>query len=464
MAQISAVKVSVLTASNPSVEDQASSRLAASSFRNRAREEFIKYLDVWLEGTGGVNASLQGILSESFLSESYFDSKPKGGSSASFEKTSFNKAGKAKAAWKKALLQDKVTQQRSTSGELRKSQEAPVADESDRTDRPSSKTPSLAQKLEVLNAQQYALNNQTSTDTERNLAEESSLRNTSRAPTKEENNTALPTAMETMAASSTDGQEAQQPYDCLKARVVHKEQSLLYQVKMKKLESITDKFERLPKMIELNKTFLTALDKRRGITELMPFELFIEDYQNEVQWISQQINMRKQQALSPLKANSFFYHLDGRVEKMVVDVLAYDESIAKFFVEYEIPMSSPTRRSNGNNAIKKQSGRLNLQFLDFETEEQVNKRFMDAQNRRKVALMLLAEERMILNELVYQYQDLKMPMPMKMKMRKLVNDRINLKSYPQQEIVQDLIMQVEAGYVYYILKSTIRSQIEDPLI
>ena len=28
----------------------------------------------------------------------------------------------------------------------------------------------------------------------------------------------------------------------------------------------------------------------------------------------------------------------------------------------------------------------------------------------------------------------------------------------------DLIMQVEAGYVYYILKSTIRSQIEDPLI
>ena len=213
---------------------------------------------------------------------------------------------------------------------------------------------------------------------------------------------------------------------------------------------------------------MTALDKKRGIAELMPFELFIEDYQNEVEWISQQIKIRKQKALSPLKANSFFYHLDGRVEKMVVDVLAYDENIAKFFVEYEVPMSSPTRRSNGDtmNKVKqrKQSGRLNLQFLDFETEEQIKKRFMDAQNRRKAALMLLAEERMILNELVHQYQDLKMPMPMKMKMRKLVNDRVNLKSYPKQEIVQDLIMQVEAGYVYYILKSTIRSQIEDPLI
>ena len=103
-ARIPEIKVPPLEASNTSVEHQASSRLAATSFRNRAREEFAKCLDVWLEGTDEVKASLQGILSESFLSESYFDCKPKGGSSTSFEKTSFNKAGKAKAAWKKALL------------------------------------------------------------------------------------------------------------------------------------------------------------------------------------------------------------------------------------------------------------------------------------------------------------------------------------------------------------------------
>ena len=57
-------------------------------------------------------------------------------------------------------------------------------------------------------------------------------------------------------------------------------------------------------------------------------------------------------------------------------MLDFDESIAKFLVEYEVPMScdirnSPTRRDPASNIIKKQSGRLNLQFLDFETEEEI---------------------------------------------------------------------------------------------
>jgi hypothetical protein len=82
--------------------------------------------------------------------------------------------------------------------------------------------------------------------------------------------------------------------------------------------------------------------------------------------------MNKQKGLKPLKAHSFFYHLDGRVEKMEVEVLDYDENIAKFYVEYVMPkscvLSSPNRRGEAGNVIKKQSGRLNLQFLDFETE------------------------------------------------------------------------------------------------
>jgi ribosomal protein S8 len=141
---------------------------------------------------------------------------------------------------------------------------------------------------------------------------------------------------------------------------------------MKSLESIPDRFKRIPNMIELSKTFLTALDKKKNIAELMPFELFIEDYQTETKWISQQIQLNKQKGLKPLKAHSFFYHLDGRVEKMEVEVLDYDESIAKFYVQYVMPkscvISSPNRRGEAGNVIKKQSGRLNLQFLDFETE------------------------------------------------------------------------------------------------
>jgi len=144
-ARIPEIKVPPLEASNSSVEHQASSRLATTSFRNRAREEFAKCLDVWLEGTDEANASLQGILSESFLSESYFDCRPKAGSSTSFEKTSFNRAGKAKAVWRKALLQDKVAKQRNTGDELPKGHQALAADEKDQVNRPSLKTSSLAQ-------------------------------------------------------------------------------------------------------------------------------------------------------------------------------------------------------------------------------------------------------------------------------------------------------------------------------
>lgn len=42
-------------------------------------------------------------------------------------------------------------------------------------------------------------------------------------------------------------------------------------------------------MIELNKTFLTSLDKKKGVAELMPFELFIEDYAQETAWLSAKI-------------------------------------------------------------------------------------------------------------------------------------------------------------------------------
>ena len=74
-------------------------------------------------------------------------------------------------------------------------------------------------------------------------------------------------------------------------------------------------------------------------------------------------------------AKSYFYHLDGRVEEISVNVVEYDESIKKFFVEYEIPHSSPTRKEDASNIVRKQSGRLNLLFVDFDTEAKLKKRF-----------------------------------------------------------------------------------------
>jgi len=71
---------------------------------------------------------------------------------------------------------------------------------------------------------------------------------------------------------------------------------------------------------------------------------------------------------------------------------------------------------------------------------------------------------MILNDMIYKYQDIFMPIKFKMQIRKRVNARIGITSYPRQEILQNLIMQVEALYVYSILKSVIRSQRDDMLI
>jgi hypothetical protein len=75
-----------------------------------------------------------------------------------------------------------------------------------------------------------------------------------------------------------------------------------------------DPYERVPKMIALSKTFLSILDKKKGIAELMPFELFIDNYLQETTWIAGQILSKHAEGKLPFKAKSHFYHLDGRVE------------------------------------------------------------------------------------------------------------------------------------------------------
>ena len=91
-------------------------------------------------------------------------------------------------------------------------------------------------------------------------------------------------------------------------------------------------------------------------------------------------------------------------------MVEYDESIRKFYVEYEGQI----------NAAKRQCGRLNLQFIDFDSEELVKKRFLNAQNRRKAALRCLGEERIITKELMKRYPDVYMHQNFKDNIEKLV--------------------------------------------
>ena len=68
----------------------------------------------------------------------------------------------------------------------------------------------------------------------------------------------------------------------------------------------------------------------------------------------------------------------------------------KFIVEYKMPEGSQVKKKDGNNIVRKQSGRLNLAFSDYDSEEKLQKRFTNAQKRRKAALIALGIERMIL--------------------------------------------------------------------
>lgn len=144
---------------------------------------------------------------------------------------------------------------------------------------------------------------------------------------------------------------------------------------MRELEVIDDSYERSVRLIDHSKTFLTALDRRKALAEFMGFELFIEDYLEETASITKQMEERKEQGQPPLKARSFFYHLDGRVEAILVDVLDYDDKYKKFIVEYMIPESSPTRATAASTKVTKHAGRLNLAFCDFDTDEKLQQRF-----------------------------------------------------------------------------------------
>ena len=79
------------------------------------------------------------------------------------------------------------------------------------------------------------------------------------------------------------------------------------------------------------------MDKKKGFAERMPFDLFNEEAQKEIIMLITAITLRRQQGLKPLRALTFFNHLDGSVEKIEVDVKDYDKKSKKFVVSYKLP-------------------------------------------------------------------------------------------------------------------------------
>ena len=62
----------------------------------------------------------------------------------------------------------------------------------------------------------------------------------------------------------------------------------------------------------------------------------------------------------------------------MVDVIGYDENTKKFLLEYDQPPGAAVATENPVQKINRYSGRLNLTFLDFDSEEKLARRFSDA--------------------------------------------------------------------------------------
>lgn len=105
-----------------------------------------------------------------------------------------------------------------------------------------------------------------------------------------------------------------------------------------------------------------------------------------------------------------------------------------------------------------------MTFLEFDSEETLRARFNSAQKRRKASLIILAQERMILNDLIYRYRDIVMPEAVKMRISELASCRQKIAEHRDREAVHHLIMQVESHYVYASLKSILQSQSHDEYI
>lgn len=58
------------------------------------------------------------------------------------------------------------------------------------------------------------------------------------------------------------------------------------------------------------------MDKKKGFAERMPFELFTNEAKQEQDLLIDQVKIRNEQGRPPLKALTFFNHLDGSVEKI----------------------------------------------------------------------------------------------------------------------------------------------------
>ena len=160
--------------------------------------------------------------------------------------------------------------------------------------------------------------------------------------------------------------------------------------------------------MELTRHFLTVLDDRGELR--LGFELFVKDYDADVKKIAAKIIRRQNDGKPPLKAKTQFFHIDGRIEPMIVDVIGFDRNSDKFTIEFGPP-------SKGNQKQTKTTNRVNLMFLELDDEEQLKKLLLDASKRKQIGKTALAIEKIIVDDLTQRYQSIAMDVQTKKRIK-----------------------------------------------
>jgi hypothetical protein len=192
------------------------------------------------------------------------------------------------------------------------------------------------------------------------------------------------------------------------------------------------------------------MDHSQFTIDRLPLEIF-DDFLLEADSIKQRIEHRKLSQMDPLKAKTQYFRLNGVIEEVRASVIGYDETRRKFIVEFRVD----------GRVIRKYLGRLNLVFEDFDSKEHIEERRALARKLRRHTLFKLNAERLFVQELARKYDFIRMPGDIKANIKRKL--KVDISRYDPHR-VQVLALQVEALFVFSILKSIIYSQIGDPFI
>lgn len=146
----------------------------------------------------------------------------------------------------------------------------------------------------------------------------------------------------------------------MKAKNIHKDKAIEMQKQIELTMQIPDVRTKVKIIINLSKEFLTHMEKSNFSADRLPLELF-DDFLDENEEIMEKIKNRKKNGQKPLKAKSYYFHLDGTREEADCEVIEYNQTKKKFLIEFK----------SGDKLLQKHAGRLNLHFIDFETKEEI---------------------------------------------------------------------------------------------